>query len=180
MAYAGTCFGITGSYGLGRLTGHYLHKGWGRYIGLTEKRYQAAHQWFEKMGKFSLSIGYFYSRGASFNWVCSGCFKIRISIICTLCLFRWNCLGKCFYDFRIFFFKSLEYGATKSNALSFLLTERFSGRLLDVTISLETRFSNPLFSSKAFLLNCIFCAMRRFLGAVWPSMPQRLIGEIKA
>ncbi len=59
MAYAGTCCGITGSYGLGRLTGHYLHKSWGRYIGLTEKRYHAAHRWFEKVGKFSLSIGYF-------------------------------------------------------------------------------------------------------------------------
>lgn len=58
-AYAGTCCGITGSYGLGRATGHYLNRGWGRYIGLTEKRFQAAHNWFERIGKWALFIGYF-------------------------------------------------------------------------------------------------------------------------
>lgn len=58
-AYAGSCCGITGSYGLGRATGHYLSQSWGRYIGLSEKRYQAAHVWFERFGKWALVIGYF-------------------------------------------------------------------------------------------------------------------------
>lgn len=58
-AYAGSCCGITGSYGLGRATGHYLSQSWGRYIGLTKKRYQAAHVWFERFGKWALVIGYF-------------------------------------------------------------------------------------------------------------------------
>ena len=58
-AYLGSCCGITGSYGLGRATGHYLSRSWGRYIGLTEKRFQAAHNWFERFGKWALVIGYF-------------------------------------------------------------------------------------------------------------------------
>ena len=57
--YAGTCCGITGSYGLGQATSHYLKRGWGRYIGLTEARFQKAHQWFERIGKWALFIGYF-------------------------------------------------------------------------------------------------------------------------
>lgn len=58
-AFAGSCCGITGSYGLGLATGHYLSQSWGRYIGLTEKRYQLAHTWFERFGKWALIIGYF-------------------------------------------------------------------------------------------------------------------------
>ena len=58
-AYAGTCCGITGSYGLGRATSHYIHRGWGRYLGLTPERFQKAHHWFERIGKWALFIGYF-------------------------------------------------------------------------------------------------------------------------
>lgn len=58
-AYLGTCCGITGSYGLGLLTSHYINRGWGRYIGLTEKRFLMAHNWFERIGKWALTIGYF-------------------------------------------------------------------------------------------------------------------------
>lgn len=58
-AYMGTCCGITGSYGLGRATSHYINRGWGRYIGLTEERFQKAHNWFERIGKWALFIGYF-------------------------------------------------------------------------------------------------------------------------
>jgi membrane protein DedA with SNARE-associated domain len=57
--YAGTCCGITGSYSLGLVTGHYLTRGWGRCLGLTEQRLQKAHSWFEKIGKWTLFIGYF-------------------------------------------------------------------------------------------------------------------------
>lgn len=58
-AYLGSCCGITSSYGLGRATGHFLTQSWGRYFGLTEKRYQLAHNWFERFGKWALVIGYF-------------------------------------------------------------------------------------------------------------------------
>ncbi len=58
-AYAGTCCGISGSYGLGLATSHYLNCGWGRYIGLTEKRFLIAHNWFERIGKWALFIGDF-------------------------------------------------------------------------------------------------------------------------
>jgi membrane protein DedA with SNARE-associated domain len=58
-AFLGTWCGITTSYGLGLATSHYLHRGWGRFIGLTEKRFKKAHNWFEKIGKWALVIGYF-------------------------------------------------------------------------------------------------------------------------
>jgi membrane protein DedA with SNARE-associated domain len=57
--YLGTCCGITGSYGLGLVTEHYLSHRWGRYIGLTETRFRRAHNWFAQFGKWTIFIGYF-------------------------------------------------------------------------------------------------------------------------
>lgn len=58
-AFLGSVCGITVSYLIGLNIGiHLLHK-YGKWVGLTEKRLQLAHQWFEKYGKWTLFIGYF-------------------------------------------------------------------------------------------------------------------------
>lgn len=58
-AFGGSITGITISYLLGRTAGHYLVHHYGNYIGLTEKRLERIHIWFEKLGKWTLFIGYF-------------------------------------------------------------------------------------------------------------------------
>ncbi|MBX9923336.1 MAG: DedA family protein, partial [Rhabdochlamydiaceae bacterium] len=58
-AFLGSLCGITVSYWLGRTAGQYLITKYGSWVGLTEKRFEKAHCWFEKFGKWALLIGYF-------------------------------------------------------------------------------------------------------------------------
>jgi len=58
-ALGGSIFGITVSYLLGITLGTYFLKKYGKYVGLTEKRLETVHNWFERFGKWTLVIGYF-------------------------------------------------------------------------------------------------------------------------
>jgi membrane protein DedA with SNARE-associated domain len=55
----GTICGITLSYTLGRTFGLALIHRFGKYIHLTEERLAKAHRFFEKVGHWSLTFGYF-------------------------------------------------------------------------------------------------------------------------
>lgn len=55
----GTICGITLSYTLGRTFGLALIHRFGKYIHLTEERLAKAHQFFERVGHWSLTFGYF-------------------------------------------------------------------------------------------------------------------------
>jgi membrane protein DedA with SNARE-associated domain len=57
--FLGTALGITLSYVLGRTLGYYLLERYGRYVHLTPERLQRAHAWFERLGKWTLPVGYF-------------------------------------------------------------------------------------------------------------------------
>lgn len=59
FAIAGSICGITISYWLGRNTGTWLLKRYGPRFKFTEKRIQHVHGWFERIGKWSLLVGYF-------------------------------------------------------------------------------------------------------------------------
>jgi len=58
-ALGGSMLGITVSYLLGITLGTYFLKQYGKYVGLTEKRLDNVHNWFERFGKWTLIIGYF-------------------------------------------------------------------------------------------------------------------------
>ncbi len=73
-AFGGSVCGITISYVLGRSIGLFLLRRYGRYVLITPEKLDAVHQWFERRGKWALSIGYFipgvrhltaYTAGAS-------------------------------------------------------------------------------------------------------------------
>lgn len=55
----GTICGITVSYTLGRTFGLALIHRFGKYIHLTEERLAKAHRFFERVGHWSLTFGYF-------------------------------------------------------------------------------------------------------------------------
>jgi membrane protein DedA with SNARE-associated domain len=55
----GTLCGITLSYILGRTFGLALIHRFGKYVHLTEERLARAHQFFERVGHWSLTFGYF-------------------------------------------------------------------------------------------------------------------------
>jgi uncharacterized protein (TIGR03382 family) len=58
-AFLGSSCGITVSYILGRTFGLALIHRYGKYIHLTEDRIQYAHSWFERVGRWGLTFGYF-------------------------------------------------------------------------------------------------------------------------
>jgi len=71
-AYAGSIFGISLSYLLGRTAGHYLISKYGSWIGITEKQLVQVHNWFERFGKWTLLIGYFVPGLRHFTGFTSG------------------------------------------------------------------------------------------------------------
>ncbi len=57
--FGGSVCGITLSYFLGRTFGIALIHRYGRYVHLTEERIAKAHNWFERIGRWALTFGYF-------------------------------------------------------------------------------------------------------------------------
>ena len=58
-AFAGSLSGITVSFTLGRVFGLALVHRYGRYLRITEAHIAKAHAWFERVGRWGLTIGYF-------------------------------------------------------------------------------------------------------------------------
>lgn len=58
-AFLGSSCGISISYLLGRLLGRGVVSHYGRYIGITPVRLEKAHDWFRRIGYWTLTIGYF-------------------------------------------------------------------------------------------------------------------------
>ncbi|PWU00592.1 MAG: DedA family protein [Terriglobia bacterium] len=58
-ALAGSASGITISYALGRSFGLAVLHRYGKYLHLTQDRLNRAHAWFERIGHWALTFGYF-------------------------------------------------------------------------------------------------------------------------
>lgn len=58
-AVAGSSCGITISYWLGRTFGLKVIHRYGRYVRITEEHVEKAHAWFERVGHWGLTFGYF-------------------------------------------------------------------------------------------------------------------------
>jgi membrane protein DedA with SNARE-associated domain len=58
-AWAGSTCGITISYYLGRTFGLKLIHRYGRYVRITEEHVMKAHAWFDRVGHWGLTFGYF-------------------------------------------------------------------------------------------------------------------------
>ena len=58
-ALAGSACGITISYELGRTFGMALIHRYGRYLHITEEHIHKAHAWFDRIGHWGLTFGYF-------------------------------------------------------------------------------------------------------------------------
>lgn len=58
-AYLGSMCGITLSYFLGRTAGHFVIKKYGKFVGINDDNLKKAHDWYEYLGKWTLTFGYF-------------------------------------------------------------------------------------------------------------------------
>jgi membrane protein DedA with SNARE-associated domain len=71
-AYFGSILGITVSYLIGLFGGLIVIKKYGGYVGLTEKKMENAHNWFERYGKWILFVGYFIPGLRHFTGIFAG------------------------------------------------------------------------------------------------------------
>src|SRR6266852_5323220 len=58
-AFLGSTCGISLSYGLGRTLGLFLIHRYGSRVGITESKMRKTLVWFDRIGKWSLTVGYF-------------------------------------------------------------------------------------------------------------------------
>ena len=58
-AFGGSICGISISYLLGRTCGHLVISRYGRFIGVNHRRLDLVHRWFDRLGTWVLTIGYF-------------------------------------------------------------------------------------------------------------------------
>jgi membrane protein DedA with SNARE-associated domain len=59
-AFLGSACGITVSFALGRTLGLYVVHRFGRFLRINEKQVHKVHDWFERIGGWSLTFGYFF------------------------------------------------------------------------------------------------------------------------
>lgn len=78
-AYLGSMTGITLSYFIGLTGGHYFIKKYGGYVGISEKKMDLAHNWFEKYGKWMLFVGYFIPGVRHFTGIFAGISSLEYS-----------------------------------------------------------------------------------------------------
>jgi membrane protein DedA with SNARE-associated domain len=58
-ALAGSVCGITLSYIIGRLTGYFVIEKYGSKLHIKMERVAVVHDWFRRIGRFTLTFGYF-------------------------------------------------------------------------------------------------------------------------
>jgi membrane protein DedA with SNARE-associated domain len=59
-SFLGSACGMSLSYGLGRTAGIYLTREYGHKLGVTGEKLAQAHAWFNRIGRWGLTIGYFF------------------------------------------------------------------------------------------------------------------------
>lgn len=76
-AILGSMAGITVSYIIGRVFGILVIHKYGRLFGLTKKKLDKAHNWFERYGRWMLTIGYFIPGVRHFTGILAGATKME-------------------------------------------------------------------------------------------------------
>jgi membrane protein DedA with SNARE-associated domain len=76
-AVAGSMSGITVSYWIGRFAGHEVVHRFGRYVHLTEDRLLYVQHWFDRIGHWLLTIGYYIPGVRHFTAVVAGMSGMR-------------------------------------------------------------------------------------------------------
>jgi membrane protein DedA with SNARE-associated domain len=76
-ACTGSICGISMSYLIGRSFGSFLIDKYGKWFGITHKRLEKAHVWFERFGKWTLFIGYFIPGIRHFTGLSAGITKLH-------------------------------------------------------------------------------------------------------
>jgi membrane protein DedA with SNARE-associated domain len=91
-AFCGSVCGITISYVLGRTFGLALIHRYGKYIWIQEEHVEKAHQWFERVGAWGLTFGYFIPGVRHFTAYAAGISELephRFAVFASTGAFVW-------------------------------------------------------------------------------------------
>ena len=80
VASLGSLSGITLSYWIGRSGGYRLIHKYGPRIHLTEERLQKVHGWFDRIGKWALTVGYFIPGVRHFTALVAGASELQYPV----------------------------------------------------------------------------------------------------
>ncbi len=80
VAFLGSASGITISYLLGRLLGILALKKAGKFLHISEKNLEKGELWFEKLGKWTLTFGYFIPGVRHIVAILAGSTKLKIHV----------------------------------------------------------------------------------------------------
>jgi membrane protein DedA with SNARE-associated domain len=76
-AFAGSICGISLSYTIGRTLGYRVVLRYGRWLHVTEERLERVHGWFQRIGEWLLTIGYFIPGVRHFTALVAGTSKLE-------------------------------------------------------------------------------------------------------
>jgi membrane protein DedA with SNARE-associated domain len=76
-AFGGSVCGISLSYFIGRTYGHKVTHRYGRVIGFTPERLDRVHRWFERIGTWLLTVGYFIPGVRHFTALVAGTAELQ-------------------------------------------------------------------------------------------------------
>jgi membrane protein DedA with SNARE-associated domain len=79
-ALSGSICGITLSYVLGRTCGLPLIEKYGRFINLKMKHLEKVRRWFNRIGKWTLTVGYFFPGVRHFTGFVAGTSKLQLPV----------------------------------------------------------------------------------------------------
>jgi len=79
-ALSGSICGITLSYVLGRTCGFPLIEKYGRFINLRMKHLEKVRRWFNRIGKWTLTVGYFFPGVRHFTGFVAGSSKLQLPV----------------------------------------------------------------------------------------------------
>ena len=80
VASTGSLTGITFSYWIGRAGGYRLVHRYGPRIHLTDERLERIHRWFDRIGKWTLTVGYFVPGVRHFTALIAGASKVQYPV----------------------------------------------------------------------------------------------------
>lgn len=76
-AFAGSCCGISLSYGLGWGLGPPVVHRFGRFLRLTDEKMARVHAWYDRVGKWALTFGYFVPGFRHLTALVAGASKVQ-------------------------------------------------------------------------------------------------------
>jgi membrane protein DedA with SNARE-associated domain len=79
-AFFGSVCGITMSYFLGRIFGLPLVETYGRFICLRMEHLRRVRHWFNRIGKWTLTVGYFFPGVRHFTGFVAGASKLQLPV----------------------------------------------------------------------------------------------------